>query len=65
MEKTMPSVLDCLLRRLESILYGTVLVVTAAIGDDDASDHDPLASPLGVSPGRAWSKKPPALSRAS
>ena len=61
----MPSFLDCLLRRLESVIYGTLLVVTAAIGDDDASDHDPLASPLGVSPSRSWKQKPAALSQAS
>ena len=61
----MPSFLDCALRRLESIIYGTLLVVTAGIGDDDASDHDPLASPLGVSPARSWKQPPAALNRAS
>jgi hypothetical protein len=61
----MPSILDCLLRRLESIFYGAVLVMAAAMGDDDAGDHDPLASPLGVSPTSSWSRKPGALQQAS
>ena len=60
----MPSMLDCLVRRVESLFYGAVLVFAAAVGDDDASDHDPLASPLGVTPTRGWTKRPAALSPA-
>ena len=60
----MPSLLDSILRRVESLIYGTVLIITAAIGDDDASDHDPLATPLGVSTARVWAPTPTPLPRA-
>ena len=56
----MPVIFDCLLRRMESVLYGVILVLAAAVGDDDASDHDPLASPLGTSAARSWRPPDPA-----